>query len=379
MILYIWRHTGKDEKMGFMCGIVGLPNVGKSTLYNAITAAGAAVANYPFCTIDPNIGVVIVPDVRLNRVAEIYNPSKTVPSTLSFVDIAGLVKGASKGEGLGNQFLSHIRNVDAIAHVVRCFDDPNVVHVDGNINPRRDIEVVETELILKDLETVEKKCADVQKQAKSGEKKIKAEADYYVTLRDHLFSGRLARYADVHSDEERLWFRDLHLLTDKPVMYVCNVHEDDLNRESPLVRDVREIAAKEHAKVVVVSAAVEAEIAELPSDEREEYLESLGLKESGLNQVIREGYDLLQLITFFTAGSKEAHARTIRKGTTALQAAGSIHSDFEKGFIRAEIMKFNDLDRLGSEAAVREHGLLHVQGRDYVMEDGDIAFIRFNV
>lgn len=365
--------------MGFTCGIVGLPNVGKSTLFNAITAAGAEAANYPFCTIDPNVGVVVVPDTRLNRLVEIFKPAKIVPTTIEFLDIAGLVKGASKGEGLGNQFLSHIRNVDAIAHVVRCFDDPNVIHVDGSVDPKRDIEVIETELILKDLETVEKKFSDAEKRARSGDKKTKLEADFFSRVRDHLSTGRLARYFTLQNDEEMLWMRDLHLLTRKPVMYVCNVHEKDLTGANAYIDRVREIAAKEGAKVAVVSAAVEAEVAELPEGERAHFLEGLGLKESGLNQVIREGYDLLHLITFFTAGPKEVHAWTVERGTAAPQAAGVIHSDFEQGFIRAEIMSFKDIDRVGSESAVKENGLMRVEGREYLIQDGDIVFFRFNV
>lgn len=365
--------------MGFTCGIVGLPNVGKSTLFNAITAAGAEAANYPFCTIDPNVGVVTVPDQRVNRLVDIFKPGKIVPTTIEFLDIAGLVKGASKGEGLGNQFLSHIRNVDAISHVVRCFDDPNVVHVDGSVNPRRDIEVIETELILKDLETVEKKFSDAEKRAKSGDKKTKQEADFFSRIRAHLSTGRLARYFSLQNEEENLWMRELHLLTRKPVMYVCNVHEKELLASNRYVNQVREIAAKEGAKVAVVSAAVEAEVAELPEEERSHFLEGLGLKESGLNQVIREGYELLQLITFFTAGPKEVHAWTLERGTAAPQAAGIIHSDFEQGFIRAEIIRFADLDRLGSESAVKENGLMKVEGREYLVQDGDIVFFRFNV
>ena len=365
--------------MGFTCGIVGLPNVGKSTLFNAITAAGAEAANYPFCTIEPNVGVVPVPDPRLDRLAEIYRLTVVTPTTLEFVDIAGLVKGASKGEGLGNQFLSHIRNVDAIAHVVRCFDDENVVHVDGSVNPKRDIEIIETELILKDLETVERKQQDAEKRAKSGDKVVRAEADFYARVREHLLNGRLARYLPAPQGEEVLWFRGLHLLTAKPVMYVCNVHERELATENAYVRHVRAVAAQEGAKAVVVSAAVEAEVAELPVAEQAHFLEGLGLKESGLNQVIREGYDLLHLITFFTAGPKEVHAWTVERGTLAPQAAGVIHTDFEKGFIRAEVMKFADLDQLGSELAVKETGHLHVEGRDYALEDGDVIFFRFNV
>ena len=365
--------------MGFTCGIVGLPNVGKSTLFNAITSAGAEASNYPFCTIDSNVGVVLVPDPRLHRLVEIYQPAKTVPTSLEFLDIAGLVKGASKGEGLGNQFLSHIRDVDAIAHVVRCFEDPNVVHVDGSVDPARDIEIVETELILKDLETVERKQAEAERRAKGGDKKAKAEVDLFSRLKAELSSGRLAHYFATLNDDEKIWLRDAHLLTNKPVMYVCNVREDEINSEGNLVRKVRDIAAKEDATVVVVSAAVEAEVAELALTERAEFLSGLGLTESGLDRVIRAGYHLLRLITFFTVGPKEAHAWTVRKGSTIQQAAGVIHSDFERGFIRAEIMKYADLDRYGSEQALRDKGLVHTEGKDYLTEDGDIVFVRFNV
>ena len=363
--------------MGFTCGIVGLPNVGKSTLFNAITAASAEVANYPFCTIEPNIGMVSVPDARLARLNEIFAPGKVVPTTLEFLDIAGLVRGASKGEGLGNQFLSHIRTVDAIAHIVRCFDDTNIVHVDGTINPKRDIEVVETELLLKDIETVDRKAAEADKHAKTGDKKAKDEVSFYLRLRSHLASSRLARYLDIHHDEERLWLRELHLLTNKPVMYICNVHEKHLGTEAEYVTQVRDIARKESAKVVVISAEVEAEIAQLPEADRPAFLRELGLQESGLHQLIREGYDLLHLLTFFTVNPKELHAWTVPRGTIAGAAAGVIHSDFEKGFIRAEVMKYTDLNRLGSEHALKEAGLLHVHGRDYVMEDGDVMFVRF--
>jgi GTP-binding protein YchF len=365
--------------MGFTCGIVGLPNVGKSTLFNAITSAGAAVANYPFCTIDPNVGVVAVPDQRLTRLTEIYKPAKTVPTTLEFLDIAGLVRGASKGEGLGNQFLGHIHTVDAVAHIVRCFDDPNIIHVDGSVNPGRDIDIIETELILKDIETIERKHSEAEKHAKSGDKRAREEGAFYQRVRDHLSGGRLARYFTTTHDDENIWLRDLHLLTNKPVMYVCNVHEKHDSTETGYIKQVREIAAKESARVVVISAEVEAEIAELPEAERAPFLQELGLKESGLSQVIREGYDLLQLITFFTVNPKELHAWTIRKGTTAVSAAGVIHTDFEKGFIRAEILKYSDLHRLGSEHALKEAGLLHVQGREYVVEDGDVMFVRFNL
>jgi hypothetical protein len=363
--------------MGFNCGIVGLPNVGKSTLFNAITAAGAAAANYPFCTIDPNVGVVTIPDKRIERLVQIYQPAKTIPSAIEFVDIAGLVKGASKGEGLGNQFLSHIREVDAIAHVVRCFDDPHVIHVDGGVNPKRDIEVVETELLFKDLDTVEKKNNDAERRSKN-DPKARKEAAFYRRLNEHLLRGRLARYLVINNEEESLWMRDLHLLTSKPVMYVCNVHEKDVAGENAYVQTVREIASQEGAKVVTVSAAVEAEVAELGVEERSAFLAELGLAESGLTKVIREGYDLLHLITFFTAGPKEVHAWTLPRGSTAPQAAGVIHSDFEKGFIRAEVMKYDDLARLGSEQAVKDKGLLHIEGKEYVVEDGDIVHVRFS-
>jgi hypothetical protein len=291
--------------MGFTCGIVGLPNIGKSTLFNAITAAGANVANYPFCTIDPNIGVVPVPDKRLDRLMQIYKSPKVVPTMLEFLDIAGLVKGASKGEGLGNQFLSHIRMVDAIVHVVRCFDDPNIIHVDGVVNPQYDIEIVETELILKDIETVEKKQAELEKRAKTGDKKLKEENEFYTAVKTHLLAGRLARYLSPGSDDELLYLRDLHLLTNKPVMYVCNVHENELTANNNYVNQVHEVAAKEKARVVIVSAAVEAEISQLPEDDRQAFLGELGLRESGLSKVIREGYDVLHLITFLPPGRKK--------------------------------------------------------------------------
>jgi len=365
--------------MGFTCGIVGLPNVGKSTLFNAITAAGANVANYPFCTIDPNRGIIPVPDKRITRLMEIYKAPKVIPTTLEFLDIAGLVKGASKGEGLGNQFLSHIRMVDAIVHVVRCFDDPNIMHVNGAVNPPYDIEIVETELIFKDLETVEKKLAEIEKRIKTGDKKMKDEKEFYAAVKQHLLAGRLARYLAPKNEEEQLFLRDMHLLTNKPVMYVCNVHEKEFTVDPTYVNQVREVAAKDNAKVVIVSASIEAEISLLPENERQAFLSELGLQESGLNKVIREGYDLLHLITFFTAGPKEVHAWTVRQGATAQQAAGEIHGDFEQGFIRAEIMKYTDLDRLGSEAAVRDSGFLYVEGRDSIIQDGDVMFVRFNV
>lgn len=365
--------------MGFNCGIVGLPNVGKSTLFNAITAAGAEASNYPFCTIEPNVGIVPVPDTRLDVLARIYQPGKVVPTTIEFVDIAGLVRGASAGEGLGNQFLSHIRTVDAIAHVVRCFDNPDVVHVDGSVDPKRDIEVVEAELILKDLETVDRRLADAAKRSKVGDKKARAEADALGRIKSHLGSGRLARYLALETPEETALVRDLHLLTRKPVMYVCNVNEADASRGNDYVDVVRDVAAREEALVVTISAAMEAEIAELPAAERGEFLRGLGMEESGLSKVIHEGYALLHLITFFTAGPKEVRAWTVPTGTHAQAAAGTIHSDFEKGFIRAEVIRFEDLNACGSEHAVKERGLMKVEGREYVVKDGDVVYVRFAV
>ena len=365
--------------MGFNCGIVGLPNVGKSTLFNAITAAGAAAENYPFCTIDPNVGVVPVPDPRMTNLIKIYAPVKITPTSIEFVDIAGLVKGASQGEGLGNKFLSHIREVDALCHVVRCFEDENVVHVDGSVNPKRDIEIIEAELMLKDLETVEKKLSEAEKRGKSGDKKFRAEAEFLSKVRAHLLGGRLAVYVRTETPEEEFAMRDMHLLTAKPIMYIANVDEKHLAAPLGFVQDVREIAAKEDAKVVVACTKIEAEIAAMPYDEREEFLHELGVKESGLDQVIHEGYALLNLITFFTCGPKEVRAWTIRKGTPAPQAAGEIHTDIERGFIRAEVIKYSDIIALGSEQAVKEKGLLHIEGKEYIIEDGDLVFFRFNV
>ena len=363
--------------MGFNCGIVGLPNVGKSTLFNALTAGAAPASNYPFCTIDPNVGTVPLPDARLEGLARIYAPQRTVPTTLEFVDIAGLVKGASKGEGLGNQFLSHIREVDAIAHVVRCFANADVVHVDGSVDPRRDIEVVETELILKDLETVERRLHEVERQARGGDKKATIEADYCERLRAHLAGGALARTCPPSIPEEETARQEMHLLTQKPVMFVCNVGEEDRTVDNPLVRTVAAMAKLRGSQMVTISAEIEAEVAGLNPEERKPFLEEYGLNESGLDQMVREGYALLDLITFFTASAKEVHAWTVRRGTTAPRAAGVVHSDFEKGFIRAEVMPAATLIDRGSEHAMRELGLLRVEGRDYVVQDGDVLFIRF--
>ena len=364
--------------MGFNCGIIGLPNVGKSTLFNALTAANAPVANYPFTTIDSHAGLVSVPDKRLEVLSKIFKPPKVLPTTLEFVDIAGLVKGASKGEGLGNQFLGRVRNVDALAHVVRCFKSENVVHIHGSVNPKADIEVVETELIISDLETVERRLQDSERKMKSGEKKLKQEAELYRRLCDHLVGEHSARTFS-HDGNEGAVLCQLHLLSDKPVLYVANVDEDGLIQDSENVRAVREIAREQGAKVIVVDGEMEAEIADLSYEERESFLGDLGLKESGLNKVIHEGYGLLGLITYFTHNQKELRAWTIPQGTKAPQAAGKIHSDFERGFIRAEVMRFEDIQQIGSEHGVKEKGLLAIHGHDYVVQDGDVIFFRFNV
>jgi hypothetical protein len=361
-------------------GIVGLPNVGKSTLFNAITQAGAEAANYPFCTIDPNVGVVEVPDERLVHLQEMFQSRRVVPTAFQFVDIAGLVKGASKGEGLGNQFLAHIREVDAIAHVVRCFEDSDITHVAGRIDPLDDIRTINMELILADLETVERRIERTRRQAKSGEKKFQQELVVLERLKQALEEERPARQVDL-SNEERLLVRDLHLLTMKPVLYVANVSEEEVARpfDNPHVQKVMEFAAAEGAEVVPISARVEAEIAELPAEERGEFLRELGLEAAGLERLIRQAYRLLGLITFLTAGEQEVRAWTIRQGTKAPQAAGVIHSDFERGFIRAEVVAYDDLMAAGSMAAAREKGLIRLEGKDYVVQDGDVIYFRFNV
>ncbi len=365
--------------MGFLCGIVGLPNVGKSTLFNALTAGHADCSNYPFCTIEPNRGIVAVPDPRLDGLARIYQPEKVVPTILEFIDIAGLVRGANKGEGLGNTFLAHIREVDALAHVVRCFDDPSVVHVDGSVDPVRDIEIVETELLMKDLDSVDRRLMEARRRGKSGDKKAQSEAEYWERLQESLGKGRLARYVPPANPEESQWKRELHLLTDKPVLYVCNVPEADIGKGNAYVDRVQAHAKRESAPVVLVSAAIEADVAALPPDDRREFVDALGLVDSGLDRVIRSGYALLDLLTFFTVGPKEVHAWTVEKGTLVVAAAGKIHSDFERGFICAEVMKSEDLLRAGAEHPVREAGAVRVEGREYVVRDGDVIFVRFNV
>ncbi|KAA8998390.1 redox-regulated ATPase YchF [Paenibacillus spiritus] len=366
--------------MALKAGIVGLPNVGKSTLFNAITQAGAESANYPFCTIDPNVGVVEVPDERLDKLTELVVPNKTVPTAFEFVDIAGLVRGASKGEGLGNKFLAHIREVDAIVHVVRCFEDENVTHVDGKVNPISDIQTINLELILADVESVEKRIDRSRKNMKGGNKQYAQEVEVLERIKDALYNDMPARSVEL-SDEEKQIVRDLHLLTMKPVLYAANVGEDEVAsaEENPYVKQVREFAAAENAEVVPISAKVEAEIAELEGEDKAMFLEELGLAESGLNRLIKAAYRLLGLYTYFTAGVQEVRAWTIRKGTKAPGAAGVIHSDFERGFIRAEVVAYDDLIAAGSMNAAKERGQLRLEGKEYVVQDGDVMHFRFNV
>ncbi|MBM7609491.1 GTP-binding protein YchF [Lysinibacillus composti] len=366
--------------MALTAGIVGLPNVGKSTLFNAITKAGALAANYPFATIDPNVGVVEVPDARLDKLTELVEPKKTVPTAFEFTDIAGIVKGASKGEGLGNKFLSHIREVDAICQVVRCFEDGNITHVSGKVNPIDDIEVINLELILADLESVEKRVQRVSKMAKQKDKEALVEEPILLKLKEALEAEKPARSVELSDDELKV-IKGLHLLTIKPMLYVANVSEDEVAEadENEYVKQVREYAAAEGAQVITICAKIEEEISELNDEEKAMFLEELGIKESGLDQLIRASYDLLGLATYFTAGVQEVRAWTFRKGMKAPQCAGVIHSDFERGFIRAETVSYNDLVEAGSMSAAKEAGKVRLEGKEYIVQDGDVMLFRFNV
>lgn len=365
--------------MGLKCGIVGLPNVGKSTLFNCLSNAKAQAANFPFCTIEPNLGVITVPDERLNRLAELVKPEKIVPTTIEIVDIAGLVKGASKGEGLGNQFLANIRETDAIIHVLRCFEDGNVIHVDGSVNPIRDKEVIDAELQLKDLDTLEKKLQKSLKMASTGDKEGKKSAEILKIFKTHLESGQSARSAPV-SKEDFVHIEDLFLLTAKPVLYVCNVDEKSVVNGNAFVDAVKEKVKNENAGVLLIGAAIEAEIAQLESyEDRKVFLNDIGLSEPGVSKMIKAAYHLLNLLTYFTAGPKEVKAWTIKNGMLAPQAAGVIHTDFEKGFIKAEVIRYDDFIRYGSETACRDVGKLSIEGKEYRVNDGDIMHFRFNV
>ncbi|WP_227936908.1 redox-regulated ATPase YchF [Alkalihalobacillus deserti] len=366
--------------MALTTGIVGLPNVGKSTLFNAITQAGAESANYPFCTIDPNVGIVEVPDYRLQKLTELVEPKKTIPTAFEFTDIAGIVEGASKGEGLGNKFLSHIRQVDAISHVVRCFADDNITHVSGGVNPLRDIEVINLELILADFESIEKRITRVAKLAKAKDKEAVAELEVLELLRDAFEEEKPARSIDFTEEQQKL-VKGLHLLTSKPVLYVANVSEEDLLafEDNDYVKQVKDFAAAEGSEVILICAKIESEIAELDGEEKQMFLEELGIKESGLDQLIRAAYGLLGLQTYFTAGVQEVRAWTFRKGIKAPQAAGIIHTDFERGFIRAEIVSYEDLVEAGSMGVAKEKGKVRLEGKEYIVQDGDVIHFRFNV
>ena len=362
-------------------GIVGLPNVGKSTLFNSLTKAGAESANYPFCTIDPNVGVVPVPDKRLDKLTEMYHSAKTTPAVIEFVDIAGLVKGASKGEGLGNQFLSNIRETDAIVHVVRCFEDPNVIHVDGSVDPIRDIETINYELIFADIEVLDRRIAKGQRGA-ANNKELAKEVDLQKRIKEHLESGKLAISFETDDEDEIKWIKEYNLLTGKPVIYAANVSEDDLaddGASNPYVQKVREYAKEFGSEVFAVCAQIEQEISELDDDEKQMFLEELGVSESGLDKLIKASYSLLGLISYLTSGPDETRAWTITKGTKAPQAAGKIHTDFERGFIRAEVVNYQDLLDCGSYSAAKEKGLVGLEGKDYVVKDGDVVLFRFNV
>ncbi len=363
--------------MGFNCGIVGLPNVGKSTLFNALTKAGIDAANYPFCTIDPNVGIVPVPDMRLRQLADIVNPQSIVPTSMEFVDIAGLVRGAAKGEGLGNQFLANIRQTDAIAHIVRCFEDDDVVHVDGRIDPLADIETINTELALADLESVEKALNKVSRQAKSGDKEALASTARLEKVHRHLSEGQPVRSLEM-TDEENRQIAGYQLLTAKPVLYVANVDEQHLDGNE-YVDQVRQLAAREQSGTVVICAGIEAELAQLDGEDQQEFLSDLGLDEPGLNRLIRAGYELLDLQTFFTAGEKEVRAWTVHRGATAPQAAGRIHTDFERGFIRAEVTAYEDYIQYQGEQGSKSAGKLRLEGKDYIVREGDVMHFRFNV
>ena len=365
--------------MSLKAGIVGLPNVGKSTLFNAITKKNILAANYPFATIDPNVGVVVVPDKRLEVLEEMVTPENVVPTSFEFTDIAGLVKGASKGEGLGNKFLSHIREVDAICQVVRCFEDPNVIHVDGSVNPLRDIETINLELIFADLETLDKRLDKAKKNLKA-DKKYQAEIDLIEKLKENLNNGIPARAVECNEDEQEL-VKDMFLLTSKPIIYIANISEEQIQTadDEEMVKQVKEYAAKEHAEVIPLCVKIEEELSGLDDSDKKEMLDALGLEESGLDKLIKKSYDLLGLMSFLTAGETEVRAWTITKGTKAPQAAGKIHSDFERGFIKAEVVSYNDLMKEGSMLAAKEKGLVRQEGKEYVMQDGDIVVFKFNV